>query len=349
MNWSKLFEELRHGELRFLATKATNRVLGSAIRPFQVSEDLNPVFLFSSTRSGSTWLFELILRSETYRAVFEPLPGLEECLRDRGTPRVILDKDSEDQGLRELLNSIMAKNGHRRGPGSERRLNSRNIHFFTKGVVAKSTRANFCVDFIHHTLEDDRTRFLFLIRNPFAVVRSKILRGEADSGALGSKFSYNPADLFKTPLPSFHDSFSGYQALIQGLDDRIRLETAAWCIENKPVLDLLRHRPWRLVVFEDLFVDFKKKFKEITDFLGIPYEERSAKHRGTKSTTSFSGKDRRFLRSSSFQDERRFLGEWNSFFSTHQIDQMMEVIRAFGIDYGALLDEKARDLVGMPE
>ena len=107
MDFIKLKNELIKGEFQFLITKGKNKIFKSVFTPIQVSNSLDPIFLFSSTRSGSTWIYELLLKSEKYRAVFEPLPKLEDCMKTYHSPRIVLSQESADRNLSEFINSLM--------------------------------------------------------------------------------------------------------------------------------------------------------------------------------------------------------------------------------------------------
>lgn len=348
MDWQKLIEELGKKEFSFLATKAKNKFFKSTLSPIQISNSLNPVFVFSSTRSGSTWLLELLLKNAKYRAIFEPLPKLEDCLRSRNTPRVILSKDSDDEWLNSYMTTLMTPNELNKRCWKNSTINSRNIHFLARGLAIKSTRANFCIDFIYKNAMDARIKILYLIRNPFAVIKSKIVKSSADKGQLAKKFSYDPADLFRTTDSFFNEYFGSYESIYSRVDNKVKLEAFTWCIENKWILDTVKQRPWNMVVYENLFVNFRHEFAIICDYVGIPFKTNVERTRSSKSSTAFSGDKRRFIDSIIFDNVEGFLNDWKSFFTRQEIRDITDIVNRFQIDYNALIASEINTFLQLP-
>jgi len=349
MDFIKLKDELLKGEFNFLITKGKNKFFKSIFPPIQINNLLNPIFLFSSTRSGSTWLYELLLMSERYRAVFEPLPKLEDCIKFYHTPRVVLSQHSTDKNLSNFINSLIFPGKLNKKEMKNSSINSRNIHFLTKGFILKSTRANFCIDFIYKNFSDKRIKVIYLIRNPFAVVKSKILKGKADDGNLSKKFSYDPGKLFKISDAFFSEYFEKYKAIYNKIDSKVMLETFTWCLENKWIIDAIKERPWHMVVYENIFLNFNEEYGKISNYLDIPFNKKIVKKRKNKSTTAFSGNKRSFVDSKIFNDQKNFLNDWQGFFNENDIKDILKIMRYFDIDYNSLLDISVKQFLKLPE
>lgn len=345
MDFKKLLSEMTSGEFEFVLTKAKNKFFHSYLPSVQISNKLPTVFLFSSTRSGSTWLFELLLKSAKYRAVFESLPELDDCLRKFKTPRIVLSNDSDCDAADDVFvgvnesDEINWKQDH---------ANSRNIHLLTKGTLIKSTRANFCIEFIEKNILPDNSRVIYLIRNPFDVIKSKIIRKNTDDGDLAKKFSYTPEGIYNTDDPHFKAYFNRYEAIKNLVKDDIQIEAFVWCIENKWILDSIDNKKWHLVVYENLVTDFEQEFKKICEFVGIKYSKKIYSSRQVKSSTAFSGNKREFLKSSTFSDPSSLLNNWSSYYTGTQVEEILEVLRHFEIDYNGLLNTEAAKITKYP-
>jgi len=343
----KLIEEIRKKEFRFVSTKAKNKFFKSVLPTVQISHSLDNVFIFCSPRSGSTWILELLLKTAKYRAVFEPIPSLEKALEKYGTPRLILSEDAEDHEFEHYFNGLLKPNFLNKKKWRYTDLNSRNIHLFTKGIAIKTTRGNFCVDFIEKNTEQNM-RIVFLVRNPFAVIKSRITRSTAHNGRLKNKFSYNLKGLFASDDVFFKDYFGKYEPLLVKVKDDITEHAFMWCIENKHILDRIGEKSRLMLAYENLYTDFDFEYKKLCDYIGIPVRRNIQKHKNIKSTTSFSGKEADFIESSVFDDSQIFLRDWKDFFTEKNIADVMEILGDFEIDYKKLLKERSRSLVDLP-
>lgn len=346
MDFKKLISEMKKGEFEFILTKAKNKLFHSFLPTIQISNSLPHVFLFSSTRSGSTWLFELLLKSEKYRAVFESLPELDDCLKKYNTPRIVLSEDHHFDNVEDVFigfnegDKINWKQDH---------ANSRNIHLLTNGTLIKSTRANYCVEFIEKNILPDNSKLIYLIRNPFDVIKSKIIRKNTDDGDLAKKFSYTPDGIYNTDDPFFKTYFSQYESVMKKVKNEIQMEAFVWCLENKWILDSIENKDWHLVVYENLVTDFEKEFKRICDFIGIKYLKKIKRSRRIKSSTAFSGNKREFLKSSNFSEPSSFLNKWVSFYTKEQINDILKILHYFEIDYNDLLSKRAIKVTKYPK
>lgn len=345
MVWRKLIEEVGKKEFGFLEVKARNKVLNTFITPIRISDSLNPVIITSSPRSGSTWLLELILESARYRVIFEPLPEISECLSLYQTPRLILNRNSLHSWLSDYMRKLTQTNELIRRQWRNSAINSRNIHLFTKGVVIKLIRANFCIDYIDKNLPDERLKILILVRNPLAVIKSRITKVGRN---LAGELSYDPTSLFNTNDTEFTQYFNKYKSTVSSLASQIEKEAFVWCIENKWILDLVDKRRWKLIIYENLYVDFIDEFMKICNYIGIPYKNKVEKSRYRKSTTSFSGVKRQFIDSSIIKDKELFLNDWREFYNKEEIRKVMEIFDMFEIYYNSFLNEKARKFLELP-
>jgi len=348
IDFNKLIKEVHNKELQFVITKGKNKFYKSVLISFQVSNSLKPVLIASSPRSGSTWILECLLRNSRYRAVFEPIPSLEESKRIYNLPRIVLSENTRDNRFNNYINLLLAPNALNKKKWRRTDLNSRNIYFLTKGIAIKSTRANFCLSFIEKNVKQDM-KIIYLIRNPFSIIKSRIIKSSAHGGKLSSKFLYNPRELFNCKDIFFKAYFEKYkQVYNKKVKDNITLQAFIWCIENKHIIEQIKDKNWLLVVYENLYTDFYNEFKRICDYIQIPYKKKIAKNKNVKSTTSFSGEKAYFIKSFTFFDKKKFLNDWREFFHKKSIIDIVNILYEFEINYKEFLNNRVRSLVNFP-
>ena len=349
MQVKDVWKELCQGEWEFVVTKVKNKVFHNYIPTVQTSDKLPTVLLCSSARSGSTWLMELLLKSAKYRSLFEAVPNAGQSMKDFGTPRYILSAAYPPDAKTSSIASLFE---YERQGWSQRHRNSRNIYWRTQGLLIKSTRAGFCLDFLDKQFADKPLKVIVLLRNPFDVVRSKILKKNVAGGEFVNKFSYDPAELFHTDDPYFKAYFESYRPVLEKIESEVQRETFVWCLENKWILDSCKDasqgREWTLVTYEDLVVDFEQELRRLLKVIGIPFKKSLLKSRQVKSSTAYTGNGRELVSSSEFQPGAAVLNQWQSFFSETQVSEMVGVMRAFGIDYNSLLGPVAKKAVTYP-
>jgi hypothetical protein len=272
---------------------------------------------------------------------------MEKALEKYGTPRLMLSEDAQDLEFEHYFNSLLKPNFLNKKKWRHTDLNSRNIHLFTKGIAIKTTRGNFCVGFIEKNTEQN-LQIIFMVRNPFAVIKSRITRSTAHHGRLKSKFSYEPEGLFECDDAFFREYFGKFEPLLGKVKDDITKHAFIWGIENKHILDQIGEKGWLMLVYENLYTDFDSEYKKLCDYINIPFKRNIHKYKNIKSTTSFSGKEADFIESSVFNDSQIFLRDWKNFFNEKNITDVMDILGDFEIDYKQLLNERSRWLVDLP-
>ncbi|WP_116364729.1 sulfotransferase domain-containing protein [Parahaliea mediterranea] len=342
MALKELWSELCRGEWEFVANKVRNNLFHNYLPTLQVSQSLPTVLVASSARSGSTWLMELLLKTAPYRVLFEAVPNAEFSLRDFETPRYVL---SAGHSLDERTDFVTSLQHCDRRDWSQQHRNSRNIHWLARGVLIKSTRANFCLDFLQTHLGGQTLRVIYLIRNPFDVIRSKILKKSVAGGQFVSKFCYDPLQLFATDDPFFQAYFERYRPLLGNAPSDVQQEAFIWCLENRWLLDVWHERGWSLVVYENLALEFEQTFCQLLDDIGLPFRQRVLASRQVRSSTAYAGRGREMVASAEFRNIGDSLTRWRDFFSVRQQREIAAVMDGFGIDYNVLLDNSVRERV----
>lgn len=345
MDTREIWKELRQGEWEYLKTKAKYKIFHNYLPTIQISSSLPTLLICSSARSGSTWLMELLLKTARYRALFEAVPNAERSLREFSTPRFILSRAHPQDERTCFIHSILTR--ERRGWSQDHR-NSRNIHWLAQGLLLKSTRANFCVDFLQSSLDIQSPGVLYLIRNPFDVVRSKIQKKAAAGEQYVDKFSYDPSLLFNTRDPFFLDYFNTFRHVLAQVKTDEGKEAFVWCLENKWMLDTWESRGWSLVIYENLVADFEAEFKALLNAVGLPFKRNVLTSSQVRSSTAYSGKGRELVSSKEFGNIEEGLNRWRQYYSTEKLDDICKVMEGFGIDYNLILGKQARTAVSYP-
>lgn len=147
-----------------------------------LSED--PVVVVGSPRSGTTWVMRLIAKQPGYCAIFEPLhPRWWPGARDAGFGNRPLTGDGQKRAfLRRIFKGWEARQSIRRprwgqsvGGSPGRLLSGTAKRLLAVRLVVKFVRACRLLPWMVE--EFPECRYVYLVRNPYAVVSSQLSRG----------------------------------------------------------------------------------------------------------------------------------------------------------------------------
>tara|TARA_R100000005_G_scaffold87841_1_gene57292 strand:- start:21867 stop:22484 length:618 start_codon:yes stop_codon:yes gene_type:complete len=204
------------------------------------------------------------------------------------------------------------------------------------------------VDFLQSNLAIQPSNVLYLIRNPFDVVRSKILKKSVAGAQFVDKFSYDPTLLFRTQDPFFREYFNAFRHILTQVKTDEGREAFIWCLENKWMLDTWESKGWSLVVYENLVTNFEAEFKLLLNSIGLPFRRAVLNSSQVRSSTAYSGQGRGLVSSKEFGNIDGSLNRWRQHYSAQKLDEVCKVMDDFRIDYNLMLDGAARSAVSYP-
>ena len=263
--------------------------------------------LYSSGRSGSTWLFEILGSVPRTRLVFEPfhpIRGLAELAEyryryvDPETPLPVFDK-AYDAVLK----------GERTTPWIEQ-LNKPSTMFYNRRLV-KLVRANLLFPRLANRYPDQK--HVLLLRHPAAVVLSQVRNG----WNLSSARIREQAELRESPAISALGDL-GWPA--SGFLSNL----VFWAAENRIAIDHALRSNAMIVFYEHICMSSTEVLDDLSRFLGISLPS-AALNRLNKVSWSSSAD----IGSMSVSEK---ISRWQGDLSAEQMSQVSRVLELSGLD-----------------
>jgi hypothetical protein len=278
------------------------------------------VLLAGSGRSGTTWLGQIINHGNAYRDVFEPLhPGRIERLRGWPAMRYLAgDAAAEDEG--RVIRGLLA--GEVRTAWTD----AYNHKMVAKRRLIKAIRANLMLGWIK--ANHPQVTLLFAMRHPCAVAFSRLKLG----------WDTHLDELLDQPQ-LMRDHLEPHRDRIERIafrGDAWQRHLAMWCIENLVPLRQLEPGDAHVLQYERFCESFESEADALFAYLGRPVPRGIDRARQQQSA--------HFRRDSAILRGGSLIHDWQSRVSTAQIDQALEMLRAFGLDH--LYSERAMPSVG---
>lgn len=289
-------------------------ILGAWGRFHARGYDPNDTILVSAPgRGGSTWLAEIVAALPGRVLLWEPLhlgnnPG---CTKYGFTWQNYVCPGAAAPEKQAYLERLF------RGQElSTRTLTSLNFHasrlIAPKGYVVKFVNANMMLYWLcrHFPL-----RTVLMVRHPCAVVSSQLIHGAW--GGLRKEQCTIPDGLFEA-YPHFRDVYEG----IRGPEEVLAFE---WAMQTYvPLAQPLPH-PWLLTTYEGLVERGPEEVERIFAYLGEPVPPAAYEGLAAASATTVSD--------SNVAAGKNPLVGWRSRLSSAQVDNILRVTSAMGIDF----------------
>jgi hypothetical protein len=280
------------------------------------------IFIFSTPRSGTTWLAELLATQGKFKIVNEPcnlrVPVVRETL-GLGKWEGIFFPENRAR-IRAYLQSFV--------DGKDSDLRFKRETPFTEFWHLKTDRVLFKILFAG---EDDidwfRTEFdariVFLVRHPIPVSLSR---------------EYLPR-LESFLAPPFCRHFSNAQLMrareIFGANDQFQKAVLDWCLQN--AIPLRQARPeWIVLSYEQLVVEPEVVIPYLAETLNLrkPDLMRQRLLKASRSTGKSSGESRALLADTEQgrAQRHRLVDRWREKISPEREAAAMQILETFGID-----------------
>jgi hypothetical protein len=232
------------------------------------------IIISGRPRSGTTWISEILNRITDYPIISEPLmlTKIPELIdRYHLYWRTYRNPDLEDLEFYNLIFSILSGFYVKPNFLVEAR-NLRTLGMFALGspLIVKFCRANLFLPYLHKNFPQNR--IILIIRNPYSVISSQILRGSWK----GVK-SFTPHQLeFYTDNPEF--------ILSDPPTDPVEILAVYWCLEHAYLVkNLNRLEGVYLLKYEDMFRNPQENLPKLMDFLNIRWNDEFLKYTVIKS------------------------------------------------------------------
>jgi LPS sulfotransferase NodH len=315
-------------------------MIDKLVRTYHIEDT---VVVAGSPRSGTTWLGSLVSRSSGYRHRDEPLDLCNSrTLREMGFGhRMYLSPEGDHPDCRTVFEHILTGRtpGGRPNLGRFHQIADVFNQLFEDKLVVKFIRANRLLRWMARQF--DTRGFLYIVRHPCAVVSSQLRYDDRTWRA-----SKPPSDVrtgFGGKLPDFIlDRFGGVLSSLSTTEDVL---AAHWCLDQYfPLYEGASPFPGLIVPYEKLVLDGLAELRRVFNHLGLemPPGIEAEFHRPSTSASDD-------LRT---HDDRAQVEKWTHQLSDRQIDDILGIVDAFGIDtyshnpepdYDLLLDASSQE------
>jgi len=287
------------------------------------------IFIFSTPRSGSTWLMELLATQPRYKYENEPfdlrIPFIREKLGINDWTEMY-NKSSEEKVYQYLEKKCKGKM-HSSSPLSQ--------PFFSPIVNAFVFKIlHCCEDRINEIAAKFNGEIIFLIRHPIPVSLSRKVLPRLNA--------FIESD-YKKNLTKEQVIYS--QRIIKE-GSNIEQAMLSWCLQNYVPLKSMNEN-WILLTYEQMVIEPEVVINHLKNRLGLSHMERIEKRlsKPSGSTNQSNSATKEVLAGNEIEQRKEYLiNKWKKEINSHETENLMEMLSVFGLDiykdYDALPDKK---------
>jgi hypothetical protein len=278
-----------------------------------------------SPRSGTTWLAELLRELPRYKFLNEPLylPNSPEARAANFGWRTVLSPEVEDPQAQAFFSDVLSGRVPH-GPRWHYRADSPFGRLWEQAtrdrLVVKFCRAGRLLHWLCNRFVVRGT--VMIIRHPCAVLASQLEHGGWDAEHLDHPVE--SSDAFGQVPPEVRERFSG---IFDGVTTRLEVMATVWCLDY--YLPLVEHshgeNPWHLVTYERLVLDGRSEMKRVLSSVGA--EMTGPIHEQLDEAATYASEDL------ALRDKQRQLSKWQDRLTQQQVDRVLEIVSAFGLDF----------------
>lgn len=261
-----------------------------------------------TARSGTTWLADLIASQITCRIMFEPF-NPELVSEYRGFHYFhYMRPEWDNKELYGFARPVFT------GEIRNRWIDRQNEHIFPKYRLIKEIRANLLLKWLHVHFPD--VPIIFLIRHPCAVVLSRMQLGWATD---------HDIEPFLSQPELVADHLSDHLDLIRNAKTDEEKHAIIWSVSNLVPLKQFMPDELKMVYYENLCTQPEIEFQTIFESIGHGYDDSLVEMVNQPSQTTKA--------TSAVVTGSNKISHWKSALSPLQIERILNVVRAFGLDH----------------
>ncbi|MEM9006736.1 MAG: sulfotransferase [Cyanobacteria bacterium P01_F01_bin.86] len=276
------------------------------------SDYRDAVFLAGVSRSGTTWLSDVLNYKNQYRYMFEPFYPKEVELCQNLDPKQYLAEDSKDEKFLEIANQVLS--GNVRSYWADR-FNAKSV---SNRRLIKAIRANLFLKWLHKNFPE--LPIIFLIRHPVAVAVSKV---KLDWQRSLDKY-LRQADLMNDFLYPFKDEIVRSEEQYKQSGNTFENHIFSWCIENYVPLKQFRPDEMHIVFYENCCTDPESETRRLFSYLGQNYDESILDK--INSASKLSRKD------SAINTGKNLVSSWQKHVTDVQMKRAIEILELFNLN-----------------
>lgn len=296
----------------------------------RVGMDCDPrdtIVVAGAPRSGTTWLAEILRTLPSYKLMNEPLflPNHEAARTTGFDWRTHIAPGEEAPRAREFFEDVLSGRVPH-GPLWHYQANSS-----VGRLIEQATRRKLVVKFcrsgrlLRWLLEEFEIRgAVMIIRHPCAVLASQLEHGGWDTDQLEREIESDEA-LGQMPNSVRHR----FADVLEGISTRLGLMAAVWCLDY--YIPFVEHDeetgtpPWILVSYEQMVLDGAKEVERILSYVNADVTAEIQNQIDVASTYASADLVT--------NDRERQLSKWRRRLTEQQINRVLEIVSAFGLDF----------------
>jgi hypothetical protein len=296
--------------IQFWSRKYYRRAIQEIASRVYFNSEADPrksILVAGTARSGTTWLGDILASQIPSRILFEPFnPELVSEYRDFHYFHY-MRPEWENRELHTFARKVFT------GEIRNHWIDRQNENIFPKYRLIKEIRANLLLKWLHVRFPEVPT--LFLLRHPCAVVLSRMQLNWATDRDIQP---------FLSQPNLVADHLSDNLDLIQRAKTDEEKHAIIWCVSNLIPLKQFMPGELKTVYYENLCVQPEIEFPEIFRSIGHGYGHSLVEMLNQPSQTTKA--------TSAVVTGSNKISHWKSVLSSAQIDRIMNVVRAFGLD-----------------
>jgi hypothetical protein len=288
------------------------------------SDCAETVVVVRSPRSGTTWLAEHFREWKEFKFLNRPLylhshPEAEKAGFGWRTP-IAPDEEAlwAERYLEKALTGRLSNGWHLTHTSS---LGKAWEHATRRKVVVKFCRAHRLIHWLagHFPVKG----IVFIVRHPCAVLASMMNHGAWDDITFEAGDPRDVALIATLPRTVQNRVLDR----LPTIETRTEAFAATWCVDHFiPFYQHAEHGyPWLITSYEQMLLNGAQEMQRIADILGKNFTARIRESFGEASSSA--------SESLKTQDHARQLSKWKSQLSGTQIESILGICEAFGIDF----------------
>lgn len=287
------------------------------------------VYIFSTYRSGSTWLAEIIYTFPKFKYVQEPLASSKRKIAKYIAPIEPTDTYLFHKTLAQKENNLKKYivNQAKGKYVTSRRYDimSESFEYHTTRSVIKLLRASALIEWFYENFSDEL--FLILFRHPIPTALSKLKTGiKKDYRETLEKYfsNKNYCDAYLSGSLITYIQESSFNPLEKAI--------VIWCLDNKPLFDFYAYKKSKenvlMLTYEDMVLKPEEIVNTLCDFMKIDRTKIP-----TKSLNKKSASTRYNTENKNYNDNAELISGWRKKdVSKEQEAKIFLILKQFNID-----------------
>lgn len=268
----------------------------------------NSILVAGTARSGTTWLGSIIASQVPCRMMFEPFnSGKVEDFRQFYYFQYMRPTDV-NSALQSYCQTIFT--GNIRNGWIDREIDNLKPRY----RLIKEIRVNLFLKWI--SLAFPEIPLLFIIRHPCAVALSRMQLDWATDSDI---------EPFLAQPKLIDDFLADKLDIIKSAKTDEEKHAIIWCISNLVPLKQFGPKELNVIFYENLVLQPEIEIPRIFQVINLPYENTVFAQANKPSTTT--------IRSSAIVTGDNKVTRWKRNLSAKQIDNILSIVEAFGLDY----------------